>query len=518
MRVSVLNNGLKPMNKPDYISIDKAFQDNLGSHEMPFQNGDWDDMLSKLDSDDGAILLPPDKHIFTNFKHITIMILITTLTAGLMWMSTPQEQASVIITEATPNKIITALAKSERPDMVESVVALPTEQETGERIINQAEINLQSFVESLSLPQNQTPEVLPSQRDISPLSDIDMLGATPEKDIEAPDTAKFLKNVVSKYWVDTTYTYLYHPPSRDIEDGWIGLYYTNQQLTDAYDWERIGRHTETHGFNLQFMSGNILPGENFAIYAGIDWGMQFYGRSESSEVLINSVNEDRGLTFLRSHSNDLYFSGQIEWAQFPIVPYIHGSAGGRILTTAQTTRALLSSADYESTQENGVHTRAALSTKYGVGAKLRITPRMYLDARYSIVNSRSVETVDYNNTSFNGLDYDLGRQKLNMNAGQVQFGVVFDVSSETRTKVIDEPGHWEERTQTLYVDPTDSTKVFVPCPCEKSKRNARVRNNSSNRRFPNFEDGIFTPDAGSGSGSGSGKGSFPGLKKPPVRW
>ena len=83
-----------------------------------------------------------------------------------------------------------------------------------------------------------------------------------------------------------------------------------------------------------------------AIYGGLDWGMQFYGRSDESEVLINSVNEDRGLTFLRSHLNDLYLSGQIEWAQFPVVPYLTGSAGLRIFLTGQTTRALMDSELY----------------------------------------------------------------------------------------------------------------------------------------------------------------------------
>ncbi|MFT7592513.1 MAG: hypothetical protein ACI9UJ_002451, partial [bacterium] len=158
------------------------------------------------------------------------------------------------------------------------------------------------------------------------------------------------------------------------------------------------------------------------------------------------------------------------------------------------------------------------------GLKLKLTPHIYFDARYEYTESGSFRTVDYKNSAFNGLDYDLGFKRLNINAEQFRFGFVFDIGGDNYEKVVDEPGHWEETTQTLYVDPIDSTKVFVPCPCDKPKTKRRSSNrnnypdmpqeNQGKKRFPGSEGGIFTP----GSGSGSGKGDFPGIKKPPVRW
>lgn len=532
MRVRGLKNGLKPMNRPNKIPIDQPFQEAFETFEPGFQSGDWDDMLSRLESNETPVILLPPKHIFTNTKNTIIMILITTLTAGMLWMTGPQEAITSNVPNTTP--IIESVTTQTLPQSTSLITE--TDYATAEinqvntnGFVTQADLNLKHLISSLV--ESKTPEFSTGLSEAEINSDLDFSLATPNAvltkvaEIVTPDTAKFLKTVVSKYWVDTTYKYVYYEPSRDIEEGWIGIYYTNQHMQDATEWDRIGRLTETNGFNLQFMSGNLLPGENLAIYGGLDWGMQFYGRSDKSEVLINSVNEDRGLTFLRSHSNDIFISGQIEWAQTRVVPYLTGSVGTRILSTGQTTRALLASTEYESTQDNGVHTRATMALKAGVGVKFKLSPHVYFDARYEIVQTDMLRTVDYSNTAFNGLSFDLGLKKMNMSADQFRFGFVFDVSGNEYKKVVDEPGHWEETTQRLYTDPSDSTKLFVPCPCDKPKRQSRNKKNNNSRntpinegpsRFPGSEGGIFSP--GSGSGSGSGKGGFPGLKKPPVRW
>lgn len=335
--------------------------------------------------------------------------------------------------------------------------------------------------------------------------------------LSLPDTAGFYKRVVSRRWVDTTWKYEYLKHSRDIEDGWFGMYFTQQNLMDADEWEAIGRNSVNQGFNLQFMAGNLLPGENLAAFGGIDWGMQFLGRSKKHEVLINSVNEDRGVTFLRSHINDVMATGQIEWAQANVVPYVTGSFGTRIFTTAQTTRTLVPSSDYESSQEEGLHTRAALAAKYGVGARVKLNQHIYFDARYEAVVTKSLKVVDYNNTGFNGLDYDLGFKSMNLNSSQFRFGFVFDLSEEERRKVVDEPAHWEEQVQELYIDPKDSSKVFVPCPCSPCDEKKKRKSNNNNRsRGIDWPDTTPSPGNGGWNGGGGSKSNFPGLRTPKI--
>lgn len=519
------------MNKPNNISIDQSFQNAFETYDPGFQSSDWDDMLSRLESDETPVILLPPKHIFTNTKHTIIMILITTLTAGMLWMTSPQEEVlsanTTVVPHSTQSVVERATEKIEIKKNQVNSNAEQVNQKTTNQFVKQAEINLNDYVASLREPMVSETNGILTEAEANPNLDFSPLLSTPtitsEEVLASPDTAKFFKTVVSRTWADTTYKYEYYRPSRDIEEAWIGLYYTNQQMENSYDWQQIGRHAETHGFNVQFMFGNVLPGENLAVFAGVDWGMQFYGRSDNSEVLINSVNEDRGLTFLRSHSNDVFVSGQIEWAEFRVVPYLTGSIGTRILTTGQTTRALLASTEYESTQDNAVQTRATLGLKAGAGVRFKLSPHVYFDSRYEIIQTGNLNTVDYNNTAFNGLDYDLGLKKIDLNAGQFRFGFVFDVSSEESNKVVDVPGHWEETTQQLYADPADSTKVFVPCPCDKPKTKKRSNRTSTPRNEPTDEQkrspwnqgGIFSPGSGSG---GSGKGDFPGVKKPPVRW
>ncbi|MFT7591288.1 MAG: hypothetical protein ACI9UJ_001211, partial [bacterium] len=331
------------MNKPTNILIDQAFHDKFDAFETSFQPGDWDNMKSLLESDSLPLILPPDKHIFTNLKNITIMILITTLTAGMMLVATPQEAIQSITIKPTPSVITNTIAQSDVEVLSNTQETTTSDQLMVDAFNKQADININYFIESLTKPIKQGLQLLPNENEISMLSQAEFSGMSQEDEITAPDSAKFMKVVTSRYWVDTTYRYIHYKPSRDIEEGWIGIYFTDQTMTNANQWQQIGRHSRTLGFNIQAMSGNILPGENLAIYGGLDWGMQFYGRSDKSEVLINSVNEDRGLTYLRSHSNDIFLSGQIEWAKARIVPYVTGSIGTRIFTTGQTARALLGS-------------------------------------------------------------------------------------------------------------------------------------------------------------------------------
>ena len=496
------------------ILVDQAFRDGLESFESNFETADWKDMERRLASDDKMVVIPPVKR---NFKLLILIIMIstTTLTTALVLFNSMSEQgpnktksneASVQshnITDATSSETLSSLK-------AETVFEISTLKKQFSATNEQDLVN--SFEQEEITENRKT-----SEKEESP--NTNKVEELAERVIETIDidTAKFMKKVVSRRWVDTTYRYTHVKPHKDIEQFWFGMYYTNQNLNNSIMWDEIGRRTETNGFNLQFMSGNVLPGENLAIYAGLDWGMQYYGRSKKDEVIINSVNEDRGVTFLRTHTNDIFATGHIEWTQFPVVPYVTGGLGIRILSTGQTTRTLVPSAEYESSQENGVFTRAALSYKAGFGVKLKLNPRIYLDTRYEIFQTDNLKAVDYTTTTYNGLDYDVSTKKVNLNSGQIRFGLVFDLSEEKREKYVDTPGHWEEETQYLYVDPSDSTKVFVPCPCDKPQKTRRSSNTQPSRNGGNDypsnrgDNRISVP-------SGGGKSEFPGVKKPGKTW
>lgn len=525
------------MRDRENISIDRVFEEKLADWQPSFEPSDWDSMESLLDRDKSAsIWLVVLSTIKKRIKLLILLAMITTITTiALLALSPAQSErttknsSALLFSSAELQNESTGLPQNNMLEV--EYVELTTKTSKGSHVnsIKSAKTLTNpsqeyKLIQGLTVTADGNDNNNLAQVKTSGTNDLNLEGSNPDTIISqvkklksVVDTAVFYKKVVSRRWVDTTWRYEYHKPERDIEDFWMGFYYTQQDLNSPFVLDIRGdQRVETHGFNLQFMSGNLLPGENLAIYGGFDWGMQFYGRSDESEVLINSVNEDRGLTFLRSHLNDLYLSGQIEWAQFPVVPYLTGSVGLRIFSTGQTTRALMDSELYESSTDNGVLTRAGLGFKYGAGLKVRLTPRMYLDARYEMVMGDEVDAVDYTRTSFNGLAYDVTKQRLNLDASQFRLGVVFDCSVDKGEKVVNKPGYWEEEEQILYMDPQDSSKVFVPCPCEPCDERSS-NNNNYNNPYINMGGGSGG-SGGSGSGGG-GKSGFPGIKSPPGnRW
>ncbi|MBO6517979.1 MAG: hypothetical protein JJ975_15680 [Bacteroidia bacterium] len=522
------------MSENNHISPDEVFKTGLDGHEADFLQGDWDQMLDLLEED--AVHPVPfqtktrKRNTIFNLRNILLMSIFSILTAGILYLTAPTGAPNKALAEARikPIKLpylatIPAETASTSPIVITPNQGTTTTSETTleseSGIAALTEKPSEPFVMLSSNEQGQTGNPIPAEPQITdpPKKNSKPKTGLLEKVETAVDTAKFYKAVTTRRWIDTTYKWVSVKPSRDIEEGWIGLYYSNQQMEDAALWDSMGRLSENSGFNIQFMSGNLLPGENLAIYGGLDWGMQFFGRSDKDEVLINSVNEDRGVTFMRSHVNDVFVSGQMEWAQFPIIPYVTGSVGTRIFSTGQTTRALLESSEYESSSDNGLLTRAALATKIGVGARMKISPHVHLDFRYEMIQSRDLNVVDYSATSFNGLDYDLGITKTNLNSSQFRFGIVFDVHDEEE-KVVDKPGYWKEETQELFMDPNDSNKIYVPCPCKPCDENKRRQ---SDRRQGQFDWNIFDdndgPDISPGGGWGGGKGGFPGVKSPPIK-
>ncbi len=99
---------------------------------------------------------------------------------------------------------------------------------------------------------------------------------------------------------------------------WIGMHYTMQQAQFDMPWDSTGSLKKSSGFNIQFMSGDVMRNRYWAAYGGLDWGMQFYGRTPNSNVVLNTMNEDSGYTRLRSSSMDFLIRGHWEYARYAI--------------------------------------------------------------------------------------------------------------------------------------------------------------------------------------------------------
>jgi hypothetical protein len=268
------------------------------------------------------------------------------------------------------------------------------------------------------------------------------------------------------------------------------------------------------------MSGNRLPGNNLALYGGLDFGMQFYGSSKKSNVVLNNTSLDSGFTKLRSYSFDILGRMHLEYAKHRLIPYVNLMAGPRVFTTSQVVASYLQLKNTESRTSNSAHTSSSMLYGFGVGLRYKISHAISLDARYEWINGSKVKTVDLENSKFNGLSYDLNLKHAAPRQEQFKIGLIFNLSSREYDKKLVEKGHYQTiSVDSLKMEASDTNTVYLPCnciPCDKSNNSSYQKaqstdeqnnqNNNSNNDYNRNNNNNSTP-----------KNSFPGIKPPPSR-
>ncbi|MFT5480396.1 MAG: hypothetical protein ACI9NN_001364, partial [Bacteroidia bacterium] len=471
------------------ISNDELFKQGLENFDAAYAEADWEAMHSLLDANDDVPFVPlplsEQRNFYPlNLKSIIIMSTIAILASALLFMAS--DKTSTIANASSNSSSIENTSHPElvsgsasHPELVSGSASHPelvSGSASHPELVSGSDTNAIS-IESVSHPELVSGSVSHPELVSGSASHPELVSgsASVPDSLESTESVmkkQFVKVVTKRVWVNDEYRYHSYLPSKDVEDFWVGMYYTNQTLNTPYVLEDSGSNrSETHGFNLQFMSGNAIDGEDVGIYFGLDWGMQFYGRSNKSEVLINTVNEDLGLSYLRTHSNDLQLKAHFEYARFRVIPYVNAGIGARILTTRQTINMLVTSNDYESTTDHHQYTNSGWMTSIGVGAKFRLTPRMHADFRYDVLNAPDIKAVSYSNSRFDGVQYQLEKQRIDLSSSQFRVGLVFDLSEKNRERYLYKEGYYKETTQELLLDSNDESKMIVPC----DKDNSRVR-------------------------------------------
>jgi hypothetical protein len=548
-------------------NLDQVFNEQLGNQQAAFEEQDWQKMLALLEQDEVVPVVPfiePTQQTKTktnnwiNLKNIMIMTTLALITALMtIWGNAVHENTNTPTVTISENKSINATEnlnnssiissekkeestvtfntpnsenKSQNEKMKQANTPIKSQSNGNSKEISDSEkpALTQSHTEKESAKNNaikkEVATVIADKKEQTP--DIfDKIKELPSNPLPPKDSLKkankFYKAITHEVWVEDRYEYTYLKPKYDIEDFWIGMHYTQQRPENQPLYDSMGLRDVAHGFNIQFMSGNLLKGEYWAIYGGLDWGMQFYGRSKDSEVLINSTNQDKGLTHLRSSSTDFLARFHFEYAQFPIIPYINLAGGPRILMTGQHVSSLLTSNEYESSTSHNVANDVALMGSLGVGFRVKISPAVSLDARYEQFYGGKAQIVDLHNSQFVGTEYTLSKNKISTNSSQFKLGFIFDFSQREEEKKLVEPGHYETKTERYYLDPSDTNKIIQPCPCgpcdEKEDNSSRsIYEEGGVEEYPTrTTTRTRTINTGSGS-SGGGKKSFPGVKSKPV--
>lgn len=505
---------------------DDIFRSGFSQHEAAFDPAAWEHMQTLLDKEDDlkpVILIPENtgkkrKHLILLI--ITIMSILTLLTLASTLLVNNHTAIASKKSVADPASIHQA-DNNAFNDKTEESSALVTPKTITNKTASKATVKKAVITTTSSgstKKQASTPSNLETETTNSTVSDnepIKPVKPSVDSFITATKNGKMYKVLTRTTWVPEQYDWVADNSNKTITDGFIGMHFTAQK-------DR-GGDSSSAGFNFQIMSGNRIYSENWGLYGGFDWGMQFYEKGRKSNVALNNTRGDSGFSRLRSHSMDFLGRGHLEYAKYALIPYFNVMAGPRIYATNQQVESYVTLKETESGSSNNVHTSVSMLYGFGAGLRLRISPTISLDARYEWVNGSKVKRVDLNNSTFNGLSHDLKYYTSSPRQDQFKFGILIDLSEPDYEKKIIKEGYYKVTTiDSLQIDPKDSNKVYLPCNCDPCPKNNSSNNDTyvyprereyrqedpSNERERNNSNSNST-----GKSSGS-KGEFPGIRPP----
>jgi uncharacterized membrane protein YgcG len=229
-----------------------------------------------------------------------------------------------------------------------------------------------------------------------------------------------------------------------------------------------------------------------ALYAGMGIGMGFYGKGDRSNVTLNTVREDSGYTYLNNQSvsiwGKVHYEKKAQIAGVALFPFISLAAGPRIFFTNQQVKTYLTLTEYESPTANSAFSDAVFATEFSVGTKIRLGSVVSLLVSQSWWSSADIQVVDFSQSRFNGLAFDLTKAQISGSQSQWKVGLVFDLSEKRyhQYKVADGGLDTQWYYEVQMPPPIDSmvydsvsksyTKVkYITCPCCLTNPNGQVQ-------------------------------------------
>lgn len=572
------------MNTENHITPDELFNSALGNFEVPFEEAAWIDMRQKLDKQDTKrpyFLLP---FIDSEQKLNTCLAMITTsILAIISYFATNNSNNDIsnIVprnNHNNPKPAVTQNGSASKTKLQNSSVSNDAKEKdspidhhpTGSWKVNPNPVAIGSMAQpsasktAYSPYKNNQVNKLNSQK-VDGISNDQTAKNTFQNfslsgvNLFRPNWSASLEN--TQYSFNKPLDLLTTTPNlkpsgksnlNTMRYGSLGLYFTGQApYQDSASFLR-----KSFGFNMEVNSKNLLESDKWAAYMGIDWGMQWYGHSPNTIVALNTTNADSGFTRLNMTSMDFLINGKLELGgNLPFHPYLIGFAGPRLYFWQQYTKSFIPLKDYESSSSNNAHTSATINYGAGIGARVRLSQYVHLDARATVMKNSNLKMVDMDKSSFDGLKYNLVTKFHEPSYYQLRLGVIFEFRDDEddddnyyRSNNNNATQNNQQQFLYYYLDSAGHPVKCVPCPCSNGD-SAKVADTTSSYynemkntkmvrvyKVPvNVTRGSGTVIYGSGSSSSSGsvnrirrngssgsiykgssgsssKGSFPGIK------
>lgn len=582
------------MSSKEYISPDELFRQNLENAEADFEPAAWEHMQTLLDKDEAV---RPVGFLFGfNLKNHKVKFIITMSTvlllsglAGWLHYANVENYHSGTARVSQTEKHI-SVNSSQTTNSGSEEIQISEKGKTGEKSVNPAKKSTAAFSSNSQKTsgrekQNGEKSVSGQSKERGSLQS-ELAGKAGNQSAEnVRKPLSVVKNTMPVNGVQAGVSNFYTPsfktpvrfatplfPAPVVKtsplyfsadssvrkpfrkyypyfDGFIGIHFTSQRPITLLPQDS---NRQNAGFNVQFMSNDLLNTFPWGGYLGFDFGMQFYGRGQRTNVQLNTNSGDSGWTRLSTISFDFLARGHVEFATGKVIPYVTAFAGPRLYSTNQRVQSYLPLKETESGSSNNAYT--TLSFMYGVGGGLRVrlSDVVSLDFRGEYMAGTPVNLVDLDKSTFNGLTYDLKKYKMNPEYLHLKFGVLFNLGSDENfdthnQTVYRQPNYIYQNNETRqeyeYYDSSTGKWIALPmCPCNCDSTGKKIdpslirkkttEGSGSYRNGSSYQSGWeLSPPAVRGSSpssgrvrrsgsswptpsapSGSGKGSFPGIK------
>lgn len=503
------------MNTENHITPDELFNSALGNFEVPFEEAAWVDMRRKLDNQETKrpyFLLP---FIDSEQKLNTCLAMITTsILAIISYFATnsnnndisnivPRNNKSNLNSPAVNQNNNTPKTKPQNSSVSNNAGADNGQAGLKPSNLLGAGTNPLSGASSvgskvpttINYPSNDNLFKPNAQRTTASanafaanntLKNYGLSGAN----LFRPDWSASLENTQNHF--DKPLNLLSAAPNlkptgnsrlNTMRYGSLGLYFTGQApYQDSASFLR-----KSFGFNLEINSKNLLESDKWAAYLGIDWGMQWYGHGSNTIVALNTTNADSGFTRLNMSSMDFLVNGKLELGgNLPFHPYLIGFAGPRLYFWQQHTESFIPLKDYESSSSNNAHTSATINYGAGLGARVRLSQYVHLDARATVMKNSNLKMVDMDKSSFDGLKYNLVTKYHEPSYYQLRLGVIFEFRDDEddnddnyyRSNQNNTNSNNQQQFLYYYLDSAGRPVKCVPCPCSNGD-SAKVADTTS---------------------------------------
>jgi hypothetical protein len=406
------------------INLDDVFRNGLRSAEEPFNEGAWLNMQQKL----ADAALKPWLFRFIDRRSLNIIagsIVFTLLLTSWLWFS--GHTAATPVYEYNEGLIAANLPSvSNTSTAVPLNAAIPVSFNATVYSNHGANGNVTHEVDpSILLPYDRQ-TFSPVSVDAAPVS-LSNAGGNKISRIAVPSVAfQPKKKRVRKPKFKQLNVYIRESRRDHYDCPTLGIHLNYLEPLNSY--AGIGQKPGL-GFDFEGYSRNLSKNKFYGVFLGGSGSIAWTGRSEKTEVTLNTPNNDPGITYLQSVYGDLNFVAKVEFGRKDLKLYALGLVGWRGNFISQEIQSKKPVNDFENSSKT-VWSNGLLQWGGGIGLRYHFAPGVSLDIRGTYHDADFTILANSRRSVYDGNTgtYNLNYNYLEPEMLSIKVGLLFCIS------------------------------------------------------------------------------------------